>query len=634
VSASALIEDYAMIGDCETAALVSRGGSVDWLCWPRFDSGACFASLLGTPDHGRWLIAPVSEDAVTRRRYRGDTMILETEFETAEGAVVVIDFMPRRTESAGLVRIVRGLRGRVRMRVELVLRFDYGAVVPWVSRMEDGTLRAVAGPDMVTLHTTASMHGEGRRTVGEFMVAADTEEHFVLTWGPSHLPPPKPADPHEALADAEAFWGEWAARCTYSGPWRSAVLRSLLTLKALTYVPTGGIVAAPTTSLPESIGGTRNWDYRFCWLRDATLTLLAFINAGYVEEASAWRTWLLRAAAGSPEQAQIMYGISGERMLRESELPWLPGYENSCPVRIGNAAHAQTQLDVYGEVMDVMYQARLAGLAESADAWALQVALTTHVASAWRSPDHGIWEVRGAPQHFVFSKVMAWVALDRAVKSIEQFGLSGPVDEWRTLRDEIHREVCSRGYDARVGSFMQAYGSALLDASVLVIPLVGFIPADDPRMRSTVRCIEEKLVADGFVLRYDSALTDDGLPPGEGTFLACTLWLADNYVLQGRLGEAATLLERIVALCNDVGLLSEEYDTERRRLVGNFPQAFSHVGLVATAMNLGRVANSTSKPAVQRGQAGKKATPGSNGDNESPKSTDGRPRSVRPLKKR
>ncbi|HEY2066210.1 MAG TPA: glycoside hydrolase family 15 protein [Gemmatimonadaceae bacterium] len=600
MSASALIEDYAMIGDCETAALVSRGGSIDWLCWPRFDSGACFASLLGTPEHGRWLIAPTSEEAVSRRRYRGDTMILETEFETPDGTVAVIDFMPRRRESAGLVRVVRGLRGRVPMRTELVLRFDYGSVVPWVSRMDDGSLRAVSGPDMVTLHATAPMHGEGRRTVGQFIVEAGAEETFVLTWGPSHLPPPAPADPHEALADTDAFWSEWAARCTYAGPWRNAVLRSLLTLKALTYVPTGGIVAAPTTSLPESIGGTRNWDYRFCWLRDATLTLLAFINAGYVDEAAAWRNWLLRAAAGSPDQAQIMYGISGERMLRESELPWLPGYEGSRPVRIGNAAHAQMQLDVYGEVMDVMYQAQLAGLAESADAWALQLALTTHVASAWHRPDHGIWEVRGEPQHFVFSKVMAWVAVDRAVKSIEQFGLSGPLDEWRALREEIHREVCTCGYDAGIGSFVQAYGSRLLDASVLVIPLVGFLPADDPRVLGTVRCIEENLVADGLVKRYDSALTDDGLPAGEGTFLACTLWLADNYVLQGRRDEAATLLERIVTIGNDVGLLSEEYDTERERLVGNFPQAFSHVGLVATAMNLSRAAGRTPKPAMQR----------------------------------
>jgi GH15 family glucan-1,4-alpha-glucosidase len=620
VSASALIEDYAMIGDCETAALVSRGGSIDWLCWPRFDSGACFASLLGTPEHGRWLIAPTSEETVSRRRYRGDTMILETEFETPEGTVVVIDFMPRRRESAGLVRVVRGLRGRVPMRTELVLRFDYGSVVPWVSRMEDGSLRAVSGPDMVTLHATAPMHGEGRRTVGEFIVDAEAEETFVLTWGPSHLPPPTPADPHDALADADAFWSEWAARCTYAGPWRNAVLRSLLTLKALTYVPTGGIVAAPTTSLPESIGGTRNWDYRFCWLRDATLTLLAFINAGYVEEAAAWRNWLLRAAAGSPEQAQIMYGISGERMLRESELPWLPGYEGSRPVRIGNAAHAQMQLDVYGEVMDVMYQAQLAGLAESADAWALQLALTTHVASAWHRPDHGIWEVRGEPQHFVFSKVMAWVAVDRAVKSIEQFGLSGPLDEWRALREEIHREVCTCGYDAGIGSFVQAYGSRLLDASVLVIPLVGFLPADDPRVLGTVRCIEENLVADGLVMRYDSALTDDGLPPGEGTFLACTLWLADNYVLQGRRDEAATLLERIVTIGNDLGLLSEEYDTERERLVGNFPQAFSHVGLVATAMNLSRAAGRTSKPAMQRAHTDQ-ADRGSDGEDGSRAST-------------
>jgi GH15 family glucan-1,4-alpha-glucosidase len=604
VSPSARIEDYAIIGDCETAALVSLDGSIDWLCWPRFDSPACFAALVGEPEHGRWRIAPVKGTARSRRCYRGDTLILETVHETSDGAVVVIDFMPPRGGNCDLVRIVRGERGRVAMQMELILRFDYGSVVPWVSRIEDGRLRAVAGPDMVTLLADVPFHGEHMTSVSDFTIAEGETHTFVLTWGPSHRPPPKPVDPLSALESTETFWREWAQRCTYRGPWRKSVMRSLLTLKALTYEPTGGIVAAPTTSLPELIGGTRNWDYRYCWQRDATLTLLALMDAGYVDEAAAWRDWLLRAAAGSPDQVQIMYGLAGERMLVEWELPWLPGYEGSRPVRVGNAAHAQMQLDVYGEVMDAMYQARLAGLAESQDAWALQVALTAHVSRVWREPDFGIWEVRGGPQNFTHSKVMAWVALDRAVKSVEQFGLEGPVDEWRAARQAIHDDVCAKGWNARLESFVQAYGSDLLDASLLMLPLVGFLPPEDPRVRSTVRCIEERLVVDGLVLRYDSAETNDGLPAGEGAFLACSFWLADAYVVMGRHGDAVALFERLLAHANDVGLLAEEYDTALARQVGNFPQAFSHVALVSTAFNVAHAEEQRlPKPAEQRGGA-------------------------------
>jgi GH15 family glucan-1,4-alpha-glucosidase len=582
------IEDYALIGDCETAALVSRDGSIDWLCWPRFDSGACFAALLGGPEHGRWRIAPAETERVTRatRAYRGETMVLETVFETEGGTVAVTDFMPVDGPNSDIVRLVEGRAGEVALSTELIIRFDYGSIVPWVSRMDDGRLRMIAGPDMVTLASDVPTHGEHLTTIGDFTVRAGDTREFVLTWSPSHEPPPDTVDVREALRKTSDFWAAWASRCRYDGPRRDAVVRSLLTLKALTYGPTGGIVAAPTTSLPEHVGGTRNWDYRFCWLRDATLTLLAFMDAGYVEEAGAWRDWLLRAAAGSPSQVQIMYGLAGERMLREWEVPWLPGYERSAPVRIGNAAAAQLQLDVYGEVMDALYQARKAGLAESREGWALQVALATHVAGVWRTPDHGIWEVRGAPQHFTHSKVMAWVAVDRAVKSVEEYGLEGPVEKWRALRDEIHDDVCANGYDASLGSFVQAYGSTLLDASLLLLPLVGFLPADDPRVRGTIACIEDRLHTDGFVLRYDSTATDDGLPPGEGAFLACSFWLADCLAMTGRREEAEAMFGRLVALANDVGLLAEEYDPRLRRLTGNFPQAFSHVALVGTAFNL------------------------------------------------
>ena len=599
------IEDYAIVGDCETAALVARDGSIDWLCWPRFDSGACFAALLGGPEHGRWLVAPADTEARVSRRYRDGTMILETDFETDEGAVTVVDFMPLRGSASDLVRMVVGRRGRVAMRTELVLRFHYGAIVPWVSRLDDGRLRAIAGPDMIVLDTPVRLHGHGLTTVGEFSVSAGETVPFVLTWGPSHLAQPPSVDPGRALGDTERFWRAWSGRCAYAGEWGSAVERSLLTLKALTYRPTGGIVAAPTTSLPEQLGGTRNWDYRYCWLRDATLTLLALMDAGYYEEAGAWRDWLLRAAAGSPAQAQIMYGIQGERHLREWELDWLPGYEGAAPVRVGNAAHAQLQLDVFGEVMDAFHQAREGGLAESRQAWHLQRALLGQLETIWDQPDRGIWEVRGDPQHFTYSKVMAWVAVDRALKSAEQFRLEGPLDRWRALRARIHDEVCRKGWSEARGSFVQAYGSALLDASLLQLPLVGFLPPDDPRVRATVAAIERELMVDGLVLRYDSGATDDGLPAGEGAFLACTFWLCDNYVMQGRRDEARRIFEGLLKLRNDVGLLSEEYDARAGRLVGNFPQAFSHVALIGTALNLSAAERAEGqRPAEQRASVG------------------------------
>jgi len=599
------IEDYAIIGDCETAALVSRDGSIDWLCWPRFDSPACFAALLGGPGNGRWKLAPADATARIQRHYRDDTLILETEFETADGSVVVVDFMPLRDGKSNIVRTVVGKRGRVAMQTEIVLRFDYGAIIPWVSRLEDGTLRAIAGPDMIVMRGDVELRGEGFTTVGDFTIAEGEQKSFVMTWGASHLEPPSAVDPGRALAVTEKFWTQWAAQCTYRGTWRPAVIRSLLTLKALTFQPTGGIVAAPTTSLPEQVGGVRNWDYRYCWLRDATLTLLALMDGGYFREAAAWRDWLLRAAAGSPEQVQIMYGLAGERLLREWEIPWLPGYENSKPVRIGNAAHEQLQLDVYGEVMDALHQARLGNIPESADAWALERALIKQLEQIWERPDQGIWETRGAPQHFTHSKVMAWVAIDRAVKSAEQFQLEGPVDHWRELRDRIHADVCQKSFDPELNSFVQSYGSKLVDASVLLLPLVGFLPPSDSRVRGTVEAIEKRLLVDGFVLRYDSAATDDGLPEGEGAFLACSFWLADNYLLLGRQDDALRLFERLLTLRNDVGLLSEEYDPALKRQVGNFPQAFSHIALLSTAFNLGHARRQNApRPVEQRGKDG------------------------------
>ena len=590
------LEDYALIGDCETAALVARAGSIDWLCWPRFDSGACFAALLGTPEHGRWLIEAADTALRVERSYREDTLILETRVETTAGSVTVIDFMPPRGRNSDIVRLVRGDRGRVRMRTELILRFDYGRTVPWVNRLRDGTFRAIAGPDMVTLHTPVPLRGRELRTVGEFEVAAGTTVPFVLTHGSSHLPPPDAIDPQSSLEHTETFWRDWVAKNRSPGAWSDAVTRSLIVLKALTYAPTGGIVAAPTTSVPEQLGGTRNWDYRFCWLRDATLTLLALMNSGYYGEAGAWRDWLLRAAAGAPSQLQIMYGLAGERRLTEYEVPWLPGYEASRPVRIGNAAHGQLQLDVFGEVMDALHQGRRGGLDSGEEDWAFQCAMLGHLATVWNQPDEGIWEIRGPARQFTHSKVMAWVAFDRGIRAIEVFGLDGPVDHWRSVRRAIHEDVCTRGFDPALGSFVQSYDSKELDASLLLLPTVGFLPPTDPRVRGTIEAVERRLFVDGFLLRYDTNASDDGLPAGEGAFLACSFWLADAYVLLNRVDDARRLFERLLGLRNDVGLLAEEYDTHAHRLVGNFPQAFSHIALVNTAHNLARA----SKPAEQR----------------------------------
>lgn len=590
------LEDYALIGDCETAALVSRAGSIDWLCWPRFDSGACFAALLGTSEHGRWLLSAAEPQTTVSRAYRDRTLVLETRIETATGVATVLDFMPPRGRNSDIVRLVHGERGCVRMRSELLLRFDYGRTIPWVTRLPDGTLRAIAGPDMVTLHASVPLRGEGLATIAEFDVATGTAVSFVLTHGSSHLPPAAPIDPHASLAHTEAFWRDWAAQNQSEGEWSEAVIRSLITLKALTYAPTGGLVAAPTTSLPEQIGGSRNWDYRFCWLRDATLTLLALMNAGYYGEARAWRDWLLRAAAGAPAQLQIMYGLAGERRLIEYELPSLPGYESSRPVRIGNAAHDQRQLDVFGEVMDALHQGRRGGLDSRAEDWAFQRVMLQHLARIWTEPDEGIWEVRGGARHFTHSKVMTWVAFDRGIKAIESGGFEGPLAEWRAVRTAIHDDVCTRGFDRQLNSFVQAYGTRELDASLLLIPSVGFLPPSDPRVRGTIDAIERRLLVDGLVRRYDPVTSDDGLPGTEGVFLACSFWLADAYVLTGRLDDARRLFVRLLGLCNDVGLLSEEYDTGRRRLVGNFPQAFSHIALVNTAHNLAR----SNKPAEQR----------------------------------
>jgi GH15 family glucan-1,4-alpha-glucosidase len=583
-----LVEDYALLGDTQTAALVGRDGSIDWLCFPRFDGGAVFAALLGTEQHGRWLLTPDSPIVATRRRYQGETLILETEMETAEGTVRLIDFMPPRGAAPDVVRIVEGVTGRVRMRMELRLRFDYGRVVPWV-RKDDGATVAVAGPDSCWLRTPVETHGEDFATVAEFIVEAHDRVPFVLTWQESHQPAPKPIHPDHALRDTQQYWSNWLSQCTYDGKWRDAVIRSLITLKALTYAPTGGIVAAPTTSLPEQLGGVRNWDYRFCWLRDATITLQALMYSGFEIEARDWRRWLLRAIAGDPAEVQIMYGVAGERRLPEYIADWLPGYDGN-PVRIGNEAVDQFQLDVYGEVMDALYQARATGYSAGASTWALQKSLMKIVAERWQEPDEGIWEVRGGPQHFTHSKLMAWVAVDRAVRSVEKFGLDGPLAEWLELRQEIRDDILEHGYNRQRGTFTQYYGSDELDAAVLMIPLVGFLPADDERVQGTVAAIENELMVDGYVQRYTQTAqsTADGLPPGEGAFLACTFWLADNYSLMGRTGEATEVFERLLSLRNDLGLLAEEYDPKAGRLVGNFPQAFSHVPLINTARNLSR----------------------------------------------
>jgi GH15 family glucan-1,4-alpha-glucosidase len=583
------IEDYGMIGDCETAALVGRDGSIDWLCWPRFDSAACFAALLGTPENGRWLIAPKHTPLDVRRRYRPGTLVLETEFQTEAGSAVVVDFMPPLDGAADLVRIVIGRSGEVMFRTEIVVRFDYGATVPWVTRAEDGTIDAIAGPERLVLRTPATLYGQDLKTVGEFMVGAGQSVPFVLSHGPSFESPPAPIDPFKSLERTEAFWRQWSDRCPHVGPWTEAVKRSLITLKALTYAPTGGIVAAVTTSLPERFGGSRNWDYRFCWVRDATFTLLAFMHLGYYEEARAWVDWLDRAVAGSPRQVQIVYGVGGERWLPELVIPWLPGYANSSPVRIGNAASQQLQIDIFGEIADAVFQAFKAGMKPSKRGQALQPVISEYLATTWREPDEGIWEVRGGRQHFVYSKVMAWVAFDRAAAYLEAQARAELGRPWREIADEIHSEVCERGFDRDLNSFVQAYGSKRLDASLLLIPLVGFLPATDPRVRGTLRAIEERLlIKDEFVLRYETEDAGDGFPAGEGAFLACSFWLVDNYVLQGRYEEARRVFDRLLSRCNDVGLLAEEFDPLTGRMLGNFPQAYSHVGLINSALNLSR----------------------------------------------
>ena len=579
------IESYALLGDTHTAALVDRHGSLDWLCFPRFSSPACFAALLGTPENGHWLVGPAGGGECTSRSYRNGSLVLETRFETAGGAVTVIDFMPPRDQAPDVVRIVRGESGRVAMRSELRIRFDYGSIVPWVRRA-DGRISAVGGPDALCFDTPVEVHGEGMSSVAEFEVGAGDEIPFVLMWHPSHQSPPPAIDPFRAHAATDAWWAEWSARLTYEGPWQEAVERSLIVLKALTYHPTGGIVAAPTTSIPEDLGGVRNWDYRYCWLRDATFTLDALVATGHTEEAIAWRDWLLRAVAGDPSKLQIMYGPRGERRLQEEELPWLPGYEGSAPVRIGNAASDQFQLDVYGEVIDSLHQGRKAGIEIDPNAWALECMLLEDLSERWRLPDEGIWEVRAERRHFTHSKVLAWVAFDRGVKAVERFGQHGPVEVWRAHRDAIRAEVLAHGWDDDRRSFVQSYGSKALDASLLILPLVGFLPASDERMASTVRAIERELVVDGLVRRYDPAEADDGLPGDEGAFLMCTFWLVDCLEQMGRIDEAHDLFERLLDLRNDLGLLAEQYDTKAGRLVGNYPQAFSHVSLVHSARNL------------------------------------------------
>jgi GH15 family glucan-1,4-alpha-glucosidase len=602
----ALIEDYALVGDGHTAALISREGSVDWLCWPRFDSGACFAALLGTSEHGRWLITPDLPDGaappVITRRYRGDTLILETTFDTPDGTATLIDFMPVRNGSSDFVRIVVGKRGTVKMKMELVLRFDYGSSVPWVSRLSDDSgIKAIVGPDRAVLRTPIELEGENMKTVGAFTVSEGERVPFSLSYSQSHLRLPPAHDASTQFARTENFWLEWSGRSNLDGRWGPMIRRSLITLKALAYEPTGGIVAAPTTSLPEQIGGTRNWDYRYCWLRDATITLLAMMRSGYYDEARTWRAWLGRVMAGSPDQLQIMYGIAGERRLPEWEVPWLPGYENSAPVRIGNAAVNQLQLDVYGEVMNALHLARVGGLQSDDTVWSIQRAMLDHLDTVWREPDEGIWETRGGRQHFTFSKVMAWVAYDRAIKSAEQFQLKGPLDHWREQRRLIRTEVLARAWNQSINSFAQSYGGVDLDASLLLIPLLGFLPPEDPRVIGTLHAIERDLTHDGLVKRYNTAEVSDGLPPGEGTFLACSFWLVDNLALQNRYDEACEMFDRLLSLANDVGLLAEEYDTIGKRQVGNFPQAFSHVALVHTGMNLMRheqgMAKATGQPA-------------------------------------
>jgi GH15 family glucan-1,4-alpha-glucosidase len=589
---SSRIEQYAMVGDTQTAALIGDDGSIDWMCAPRFDSGACFAALLGDENYGRWLIAPAAGGRATRRRYRDHTLVLETEFETAEGAVRIIDFMPIRDQTVDVMRIVEGLRGHVPMQMHLTIRFDYGHTIPWVRNI-GGALVAVAGPDALVLRAPIERRGVGHSTVAEFTVRAGERVPFSLAWYPSHQDVPRPRNAAWSLSRTESWWHSWSKKWTYDGNYPEAVQRSVITLKALTYAPTGGIVAAPTTSLPEWIGGVRNWDYRFCWLRDATFTLLSLLHAGYEEEAKAWRAWLLRATAGEPSDLQIMYGPAGERRLTEWEVPWLPGYEGSKPVRVGNAASEQFQLDVYGEVIDALYQSRRGAIVErDFHALDLILALLDFLEDAWKRPDDGIWEVRGPRQHFTHSKVMAWVAFDRIVRGLHEFGTQDDNDaatRFAGIRDEIHAEVCAKAYDEDRKAFVQAYGSSKLDAALLMMPLVGFLPATDERMQGTVAAIQRELTTDGFVRRYASKEAVDGLPPGEGVFLPCTFWLADNLALMGRVDEGRALFERLIGLSNDVGLLAEEYDPVTKRQLGNFPQAFTHVALVNSGFNLSRV---------------------------------------------
>ncbi|WP_375463079.1 glycoside hydrolase family 15 protein [uncultured Methylobacterium sp.] len=606
---AARIEDYALVGDGRTAALISRQGSVDWLCWPRFDASALFAALLGTEEHGFWRVAPVAGHVETTWAYREGSLVLETHHTTREGAVRVIDYMPA-GDGSHLIRLVEGLHGRVAMRMDLAMRFDYGSAVPWVTQNELGDLRAISGPHKAVLRTKAPLEGSGQTTVSEFTVGAGESVAFTLSYGVSHEDDPPPIEPRKVLAETDRFWRDWSGRCAAGTPWDAMLKRSLLTLKALIYTPTGGIVAAPTTSLPEELGGVRNWDYRFCWLRDSTFTLLALMDGGFLDEARAWRDWLQRAVAGNPEQAHILYGIAGERLLPEIELDWLPGYEGSKPVRVGNAAVSQFQLDVYGELFDALYQARSRGMPTDKDGWRVGLAILTHLEKVWSEPDEGIWEVRGGRKHFVHSKVMAWVAFDRAIRSYTD-APDAPVERWIEIRDAIHAQVCEKGFDAELNSFVQSYGSKALDASLLLIAHMGFLPQDDPRVVGTVEAIGRGLMRDGFVLRYDTqGQTTDGLPGGEGAFLPCTFWYADNLIGLGRRDEARAIIERLIGICNDLGLVSEEYDVAAKRLVGNFPQAFTHVALVNTILNYSRAVDPAEERSIEAGGIGPARAPG------------------------
>ena len=619
---AAKIEDYALIGDCETAALVSRNGSIDWLCWPDFSSDACFAALLGTEENGYWKISPAKGKFKTTRRYRPHTLILETTFENKEGAFRLIDFMPVRQRNSQIVRIVEGIRGKVNVRMELALRFDYGRTVPWVTAIKDG-IRAIAGPNLAILRTSVATRGEDLKTVADFTVTRGQRERFSLAYGISYMPNPRTIDPELILADCETRWLRWTKRLKYKGHYRDAVERSLIALRALIFRPTGGMVAAVTTSLPEAIGGVRNWDYRYCWLRDTTFTLLALTNGGYVDEAAAWQDWLLRALAGSPEQVQIMYGLKGERQLPEWEVSWLAGYENSRPVRVGNAAATQLQLDIYGEVLDCFYHAQHSMGRHSADDFRVLVRLLDHLETIWEQPDEGIWETRGGEQQFTYSKMMAWVAFDRAVLLAEQLNYDAPIEKWKTIRNAIHDQICEHAFDDERNSFVQAYGSPELDAALLLMPVVGFLPGSDPRVKGTVEAIERELMPDGLVMRYNTARVNDGLPPGEGVFLACSFWMVSSLKAIGRLKDARRLFERLIKLRNDVGLLSEEYDVGSKRLVGNFPQAFSHISLVNAAFDLedGPHVRSRAHRNGHKKQAESKQAPGANRRNGRAQST-------------